>query len=96
MVVANRGGGDQQAMRLPDFQKALGRKVDVLIPEESKAFNEAANTGKPLVHFAARSKAAKILQKLAGDILGKKTKARGAKAAGPKKPWLSLGKRSKA
>ena len=97
MVVANRGGGDQQAMRLPDFQKALGRKVDVLIPEESKAFNEAANTGKPLVHFAARSKAAKTLQKLASDILGKKTKARGMKkAAGPKKPWLSLGKRSKA
>jgi pilus assembly protein CpaE len=95
MVVANRGGGDQQAMRLPDFQKALGRKVDSVVPEESKAFNEAANTGKPLVHFAARSKAAKTLQKLAGDILGRKAKAAKGRAAGPKKPWLSLGKRSK-
>ena len=95
MVVANRGGGDQQAMRLPDFQKALGRKVDALIPDEAKAFNEAANTGKPLVHFAARSKAAKMLQKLAGDISGAKAKSSKGKSAGSgKKAWLSLGKRS--
>ena len=96
MIVANHGGGDHQAMRLPDFQKALGRKVDLIIPEEAKAFNEATNTGKPLVQFAARCKAAKALQKLAGEIAGKKTKARAGKAkggGGPKKSLFGLGKK---
>jgi len=95
MIVANHGGGDHQAMRLPDFQKALGRKVDLIVPQEAKAFNEATNTGKPLVQFAARCKAAKALQKLAGDIVGKKTKAKAgkAKAAGPKKSLFGLGKK---
>jgi len=94
-VIANRGGGDQQAMRLPDFQKALGRKVDLLVPEEPKAFNEAANTGKPLVHFAARSKAAKALQKVVGDLMGKRAKVQKKKVkGGPKKSLFSLGKRS--
>ena len=95
VVIANRGGGDQQAMRLPDFQKALGRKVDLLVPEEPKAFNEAANTGKPLVHFAARSKAAKALQKVIGDLMGKRVKGPKKKVkGGPKKSLFSLGKRS--
>ena len=94
IVLANRGGGDQQAMRLPDFQKALGRKVDLLVPDEAKAFNEAANSGKPLVHAAARSKASRAFLKLAGEIAGKRAKAPKAKAAA-KKSWLSLGKRSK-
>lgn len=95
-IVANRGGGDNQAMRMPDFQKALGRKVDLVIPEEAKAFNEAANTGKPLVHFAARSKAAKALQKLGTDIMGQKVKGKkpSGKKSGEKKPLFSLGKRS--
>jgi len=95
IVIANRGGGDQQAMRLPDFQKALGRKVDLLVPEEPKAFNEAANTGKPVVHFAARSKAAKALQKVVSDLMGKRTKGLKKKAkGGQKKSLFSLGKRS--
>ncbi len=100
MIIANRGGGDQQAMRMPDFQKALGRKVDFIIPEEHKAFNEASNTGKPLVQFASRSKAAKALQKLGAEIMGKKTKGGGKqrpakeKKSGAKKSMFSFGKGS--
>ncbi len=90
MVIANRGGGDQQAMRLPDFQKALGRKVDLLVPDEPKAFNEAANSGKPLVHAAPRSKASRVLQKLAGDVMGKRAKASKKAKAAPKKSLFSL------
>ncbi len=94
-VVANRGGGDQQAMRLPDFQKALGRKVDLLVPDEAKAFNEAANTGKPVVHFAGRSKAAKAIQKIVGDIMGKRAKGAKKKVkSGSKKSLFSMVKRS--
>ncbi|MDH3475276.1 MAG: AAA family ATPase [Rhodospirillales bacterium] len=100
IIVGNHGGSDQQAMRLPDFQKALGRKVDLIVPDEPKAFNEAANTGKPVVQFAARSKAAKALQKLGADIMGKKVKSKGKaegkkeKASGQKKSLFGLGKRS--
>ncbi len=99
MIIANRGGGDQQAMRMPDFQKALGRKVDFIIPEEHKAFNEASNTGKPLVQFASRSKASKALQKLGAEIMGKKAKGGGAKKpkkekSGSSKSMFSFGKGS--
>ena len=48
-VVANRCKGGQQAMGQGEFQKALGRKVDLMIADESKVFNDAANTGKPVV-----------------------------------------------
>ena len=95
MVLANRGGGDQQAMRLPDFQKALGRKVDLLVPDEAKAFNEASNSGKPLVHAAPRSKASRALQKLAGDIVGKRPAKMKKPKAAQKKSLFSLGNRSK-
>ena len=93
-VVANHSGGAQQAMRLPDFQKALGRKVDLVIPDEPKAFNEAANNGKPIVHCAARSKAAKGFQDLAEKIQGK-PKGKGKSASGRKNPFAGFGKRSK-
>lgn len=96
LVVANRGGADQQAMRMPDFQKALGRRVDLIIPNDPKAFNEASNTGKPVVQFAGRSRAAKALNKLAGEIVGKKASAKakaGSKSGGDaKKSLFSFGK----
>ena len=93
-VVANHSGGAQQAMRLPDFQKALGRKVDMVIPDEPKAFNEAANNGKPIVHCATRSKAAKGFQDLAERIHGK-PQGKGKKGSGVKNPFAGFGKRSK-
>ena len=93
IVVANHGGGTQQAMRMPDFQKALGRKVDILIPDEPKSFNEAANTGKPLVHSAPRSKAAKSFLDIAEKIIGKSKKS--GKKSESKKPWAGLFKGSK-
>ena len=90
-VVANHGGGAQQAMRQPDFQKALGRKVDIIIPDEPKAFNDAANSGKPLVNCAARSKSAKSFQDIAEKVIGKPKK--GSKDT-KKKSWTGFIKRS--
>ncbi|MCG8359298.1 MAG: hypothetical protein MI920_27350 [Kiloniellales bacterium] len=66
--VANRVGSGQQGMEVSDFNKALGRKVDFLVPDEPKIFNTAANTGRPAIHDAPRSKAAKILKKIAEGI----------------------------
>ena len=61
-VVANRTGGPKQAMTVAEFQKALGRKVDLQVPDDTKAVNLAANTGKPLVQSDKRSKASKAFR----------------------------------
>ena len=67
-VVANRAAGPKQAMQLKDFQKALEHKVDLLLPDEPKVFNAAANTGKPLAQSHARAKVCKVIRKMAGEI----------------------------
>jgi len=93
-VVANRCKGGQQAMGQNEFQKALGRKVDMLIADESKAFNDAANTGKPVVNHAGRSKAAKSLRSIA-DIVDSESSNLQAKAEAKSKSWLKLGSSNK-
>jgi len=67
-VVANRAAGPKQAMQVKDFQKALDHKVDLLLPDEPKVFNAAANTGKPLVQSHSRAKICKALRKLAAGV----------------------------
>jgi len=67
-VVANRSAGPKQAMQLKDFQKALEHRVDLVLPDEPKAFNAAANSGKPLAQAQSRAKVCKVLRKMASDI----------------------------
>jgi pilus assembly protein CpaE len=99
-VVANRAAGPKQAMQVKDFQKALEHKVDLLLPDEPKVFNAAANTGKPLAQSHSRAKVCKALRKMANDIhlpektpdkpgpkVKTKAKAKG-KTAGKKKSGL--------
>ena len=78
-VVANRAGSPQQAMSPKDFQKALGHKIEFLIPQDDKAFKQAANNGKPLVQIEARSKASKTMQSIVAKLAGEKksTKTKG-------------------
>ena len=92
IVVANRCKGGQQAMSQNEFQKALGRKIDLLINDEAKVFNESANTGKPVVNQSGRSKAAKSLRGIADGVV-KDTTNSDAKAG--KKSWLKLGNAKK-
>lgn len=75
-VVANRAGSPQQAMSPKDFQKALGHKVEFLIPQDDKSFKQAANNGKPLVQIDARSKASKTIQSIVAKISGEKKSAK--------------------
>jgi pilus assembly protein CpaE len=91
-VVANRCKGGQQAMGQGEFQKALGRKVDLTITDESKLFNDAANTGKPVVNQSGRSKAAKSLRSIAGIIA---SDAADAEPKAGKKSWLKFGSSKK-
>ncbi|RMD61300.1 MAG: pilus assembly protein CpaE [Alphaproteobacteria bacterium] len=66
-VVASRTGSGA-GMAPKDFQRALGHKVDFVIPEDRKAFTQAANNGKPLVQMSPKSPAAKVLHKIADKI----------------------------
>ena len=96
-VIANRCKGGQQAMGHAEFEKALGRKIDLMIVDEAKAFNDAANTGKPVVNHVGRSKAAKSLRSIAA-IVDSETAEPKAKAKKKSKPWFNMGnsKKSKA
>lgn len=67
-VVANRSAGPKQAMQLRDFEKALEHKVDLVLPDEPKVFNAAANSGKPLAQSHARAKVCKLLRRMAGEL----------------------------
>ncbi len=91
-VVANRCKGAQQAMGQGEFQKALGRKVDLMIANESKLFNDAANTGKPVVNQSGRSKAAKSLRSIVGIVASDPA---GAEPKAGRKSWLKLGSSKK-
>jgi pilus assembly protein CpaE len=71
-VIANRVGASQQAMQMGDFKKALGRKVDLTIPDDHKALITAANAGKPLVQAVKGSKSAKVLRVLASKLANTK------------------------
>ena len=65
-------------MQPGDFQKALGHKINIQIPEDPKAFHQAANAGKPVVQSQPRSKASKAIQglatKLVDETVAKKNK----------------------
>lgn len=83
-VIANRTGSGQQAMQPKDFQKALGHKINFVIPEDRKSFNEAANNGKPLVSSNQRSPATKVLRKIAETLVDGQS---GGEQKAKKKSW---------
>lgn len=96
-VVANRSAGPKQAMQLKDFQKALEHKVDLLLPDDPKVFNAAANTGKPLAQSHGRTKVCKALRRMANEIqLPDKTMdARNAKSKASKAKGRAKAQRKK-
>lgn len=88
-VISNRSVGGEQAMKVGDFQKALGHKVDLQIPENRKVFNQAANTGKPVVQAGGKSSAGKALRKMASKFyIARKDSKKGVR------PWRGLFKKS--
>ena len=67
-------------MSLSEFEKALGHKIDLEIPDEPKVFKDATNNGKPAVQVAPRSKTAKALTSLASSIAAKQAATAGGKS----------------
>lgn len=91
-IIANRAVSTKQAMQLGDFQRALEHKVDLILPDEPKVFNAAANTGKPLAQANAKAKVCKVIRKLARDIrLPELQEKKPAKSAKMKKKRGFLG-----
>jgi pilus assembly protein CpaE len=99
IVIANRTGSPQQAMSPKDFQKALGHKIEFLIPQDDKAFKQAASNGKPLIQVDSRGKPAKAMQSIVGKLTGEKksTKNKDAGAreskSGKKSSWSRMFKK---
>jgi pilus assembly protein CpaE len=77
LLVANRDGGREGTVSKSEFEKALGRSIDFVLPEDAKANQAAANNGKPVVAAAASSKVTSVLKTIANGI--------NANAAGGKK-----------
>jgi len=67
-VVANRASAKHQAMSPSEFQKALGHKVDFILPDDPKAFTAAANVGKPVVQANSKSPVSRTLRKIAEAV----------------------------
>ncbi|MGE3968036.1 MAG: P-loop NTPase [Dongiaceae bacterium] len=63
-VVANRVGSKDAALPREEFERALGRKVDLILHEDLKAAQHAASAGKPLAAVAPSSKTAVALKDL--------------------------------
>lgn len=71
IIVALNRVGAQKAAELArrDFEKGIGAKVDVLVPDDGKAFAACVGSGKTLPKVANGSKAARALRQLAARSL---------------------------
>ncbi len=70
VVAANRAGRTENCLSKPEFEKALGRKVDIVLPEDSKALAASVNRGKPLPVVAKSSKFVGSLRQLVRRLDG--------------------------
>lgn len=77
-IVANRIGSRNDSMSRTEFEKALGRPLDIILAEDPKASRKASDTGKPIPACAKNSKFTQALSEYASRIAAKEEKtARG-------------------
>jgi len=89
LFVANRDGGREGTVSKAEFEKALGRPIDFILPEDAKANQAAANAGKPVAAAAAGSKVTGALKQIAKRIAA----VEGSKSAQQKKSFWSLSRK---
>jgi pilus assembly protein CpaE len=68
VFVANRDGGREGTVSKAEFEKALGKPIQFVLPEDVKANQAAANAGKPVVAAAASSKMTGALKSLTKSL----------------------------
>jgi pilus assembly protein CpaE len=93
LVLANRAGRTENGLSRPEFEKALGRKVDVVLPEDAKALAASVNRGKPLPVVAKTSKFVGGLRQLVRRLDGADQTKPAQKASSL--PFLNLLKKKK-
>jgi pilus assembly protein CpaE len=64
IVVANKTAGGGQEISQKDFEKSIERKVDIVVPLDTKAAQQAAKLGQPLAKIASSPKLAQPLNQL--------------------------------
>jgi pilus assembly protein CpaE len=79
IFVANRDGGREATVSKAEFEKALGKPISVMIPEDPKANQAAANAGKPVAAAAAGSKMTAAFKSIVKTILADAAKETHAK-----------------
>jgi pilus assembly protein CpaE len=89
LFVANRDGGREGTVSKAEFEKALGKPIDFILPEDAKANQAAANAGKPVAAAAAGSKVTGALKQIAKRIAA----VEGSKSAQQKKSFWSLSRK---
>src|SRR5215467_10640558 len=68
IFVANRDGGREGTVSKAEFEKALGKSIEFILPEDAKANQAAANAGKPVASAAGSSKVSSALKSIAKSI----------------------------
>ncbi len=74
-IVANRSTGKDPVGRA-DFEKALGRKIDYIVPDDGKSLAAAASAGKPLATVAKASKILPPIKAFAASLFAADQKPR--------------------
>jgi pilus assembly protein CpaE len=87
VFVANRDGGREGTVSKVEFEKALGKQIQFVIPEDPKANQAAANAGKPVVASASGSKVSAALRNIASALNSTADKKK------PKKSFWSLSRK---
>jgi len=67
-IVVNRHGTESAALDIDDLEEYLSRKVDFILPEDSKIVDTSINMGQPLLNMAPKSRIRESIRKLAEMI----------------------------
>lgn len=68
--------GDRGGVGKPEFEKAVGKSLDAVLPYDTKSTAAAANVGKPLPAAMPRSPVVREIEKLTGTLAGPATTAK--------------------
>jgi pilus assembly protein CpaE len=93
LMISSTGGDRGAKIDRKEFETALSRKVDYVLPEDSKSVSTANRAGRTVVDVAAGSKLATALRDACVDLVGA-AEAEG-QAAQAKKRGISLFRRKK-
>ncbi len=93
LMISNVGGDRGAKIDRKEFETALSRKADYVLPEDSKSLSAANRAGRTVVDVAAGSKIAAALREICLDLVGAPEGE--DKAAAPKKRGFTLFRRKK-